>query len=88
MRNGGYKIINLKDVNLTSTAAKVAGIHDDIENSFRKPLLLSGITINGVEKNDAFVAPTVSSGSYLFKVYGGTITVTSQDMVSFTADAA
>ena len=88
MRNGGYKIINLNDVSLTSTAKKVAGIHDDIENSFRKPLLLSGITINGVEKNDAFVAPTVSSGSYLFKVYGGTITVTSQDMVSFTADAA
>ena len=88
MRNGGYKIINLKDVNLTSTTKKVSGIHDDIENSYRKPLLLSGITINGVEKNDAFVAPTISSGSYLFKVYGGTITVTSQDMVSFTSDAA
>ena len=88
MRNGGYKIINLKDVDITSTAKKVVGIHDDIENSFRKPLLLSGITINGAEKNDAFVAPTVSSGSYLFKVYGGTITITSQDMVSFTADAA
>lgn len=88
MKNGGYKIIDLKDVSLNGTAKKVEGIHDEIENSYRKPILLSGITIDGVEKNDAFVAPTVSSGSYLFKVYGGTITVTSEDMVSFAADAA
>ena len=88
MRNGGYKIINLADVSLNGTAKKVEGVHAAIEHSYRKPLLLSGIVIDGVEKNDAFVAPTVSSGSYVIKVYGGTITITSQDMVSFTANAA
>lgn len=88
MRNGGYKIINLADVSLNGTAKKVEGVHAAIEHSYRKPLLLSGIVIDGVEKNDAFVTVSVSSGSYVIKVYGGTITITAYDMVTYAADVA
>lgn len=87
MRNGGYKIIDLKDVSLNGTAKKVAGLHEEIENSYRKPLLVSGIVINGVERNDMFAEPLVSGNSYVFHLYSGKITVTNQDMVTYVADA-
>ena len=82
MRNGGYKIINLNDVNLTVEPVKVTGVYEAIENSYRKALLLSGIVIEGVEKNDAFVTVTNSGGNYVITVYGKTITIASTDMVN------
>lgn len=86
MKNGGYKIINLKDTDLTSgVGVTISGTYDAIENSYRKPLLLSGIVIGSVEKNDAFVAFTVSSGTYSCDLYGGTITIDSDDVVTYTA---
>lgn len=83
MLKGGYKIIDLKDTNLTTAQAKtIKGIHEDIENSYRKAILLSGIVLEGVEKNDVFVEVSNSSGTYTITVYGKTITITSEDLVS------
>lgn len=88
MKNGGYKIIDLKDTNLVSgVGVTISGTHEAIENSYRKPLLLANITIGGVEKNDAFVAFTVASNTYSTDVYGGTLTIDSDDVVTFTAGA-
>lgn len=82
MKNGGYKIIDLKDVNLSTTPVVIAGIYNRVKDNYRKPILLSGIVIGGVEMADCFVDLHVSSTSYVGAVYNYTITITSDDKVS------
>lgn len=80
---GGYKIIDLKGTNLTTAeAVTITGIYDKIENSYHKPLLLSGIVIDDVEKNDVYVQPQLSSTSYVFELYGYTLTITDEDSLT------
>ena len=84
MIKGGYKIIDFKDVNiLTSNGATVPGIYDDIKNSHRKAIMVSGITIDGVEKPDCFVDCEVSGSNYTFAAYEKTFTITSANKVTF-----
>lgn len=84
-RKGGYKIIDFKDKNLTSSPT-IDGIYDSIENNYRKPLLLSGLVIGGVEKASVFAIATLSSTSFVFSnIYGYNITITDEDGVSITA---
>lgn len=88
MLKGGYRIIDLKGNNLEPDVAAtvetviIPGIHDAIEGSHGKPLMLSGIVIDGVEKNDQYIVFTVSSGTYTAPIEGGTLTITSDDEVS------
>ena len=82
MKNGGYKIIDLKDVNLSTTPVVIAGIYNRVKDNYRKPILLSGIVIGGVEMADCFVDLNVSSTSYVGAVHNHTITITSDDKVS------
>ena len=84
MIKGGYKIIDFKDVNiLTSKGATVPRIYDDIKKSYRKAIMVSGITIDGVEKPDCFVDCEVSGSDYKFAAYGKTFTITSANKVTF-----
>lgn len=86
MIKGGYKIIDFQDVNLTSDAGvTVVGTYEAIEGSHRKPLLISGITIDGVEKNDCFVSCTSAENSYSFTLYGRTVTVSNADQITISA---
>lgn len=86
MKNGGYAIIDFKDTDLTSgVASTIDGVYEAIEGSYRKPLLLSGIVIGSVEKNDIFVEVNVSGSDYEIVCYGGTIVITSADAVTYTA---
>ena len=82
MKKGGYQIIDLGDVNITSTGATVPGIHKAIESSYRKAILISGVTLNGVEQRDCFVDCTKASGNYTFSAYGKTFTVSAEDKVT------
>lgn len=83
MRKGGYHIINLKDQPLSAEAVIIKGLYNDIEGSYRKPLLLSGIIIDGVEKPDTYVTATIAEGGNIsISAYGKTITVTSEDAVT------
>ena len=67
---GGYQIIDLKDINFTiGTGSKVDGVYKKIEGSYRKPCLLSNITIGGAEKNDRFVNFDAYSGTF-YGVFG------------------
>lgn len=86
MIKGGYKIIDFKDTPLTTggSAMMITDIHQAIEGSYRKPLLLAGLTIDGVEKNDTFAFPEVNEGAFVFNVYGKTITVQDTDAVTIT----
>ena len=84
MIKGGYKIIDFKDINiLTGDGATVMGIYEDIEKTHRKAIMVSGITIDGVEKPDCFVDCEVSGSDYKFSAYGKTFTITSENKVTF-----
>ena len=85
--NGGYVMIDFKDIDITTVPKKIDGVYNKIENSYRKAIMLNNLIINGVEKNDAFAEPILESSKYQFKVYKGTIEVTSENQVKFTADA-
>lgn len=84
-RNGGYKIIDFKDVNIqTGESVVVAGTYESIESSYRKALMISGVTIDGVEKNDCFVDCAFADNSFTFSAYGKTFTITNDDTISLT----
>ena len=87
MRNGGYQLIDLLDRNLDPTGhapAVIEGIYDKIERSYRKPILLTGVTIDKVEKHDAFVTVQVAVGGSYHLIYGSNyIEISKQDEVTF-----
>lgn len=83
-KKGGYKIIDLKHTDFLSLEVGVvlAGIYASIESSYNKPLMLSGIVIDGVEKNDVYIEELkVVDGSFVFKAYGYEITIDDEDNV-------
>lgn len=81
--NGGYVIVDFKGVNLTSeNASVIVGIYESIEASHHKAILVSGVTIDGVEQRDTFVNPSINDGSFVFTAYGHTITVSAEDSVT------
>lgn len=83
MKCGGYKIIDFHDVNITTgTGATLSGIYDAIKKNHRKAIMISGITIDNVEKPDCFVDCEVSGGNYTFTAYGKTFTITNADKVT------
>ena len=82
MVKGGYKIINLNDTEINTTnGTTIAGIYESIENNYRKPLMLSGIVIESVEKPDTYIEVTSAENSFTFTAYGKTYTVTNNDLV-------
>lgn len=85
---GGYKIIDFKNNNLSTSATDgvvINGIYDDIENTYRKPLLFSGIVLEGIEKADVFASVTSSDNTFTVSLYGSTITIDNTDTVKVTA---
>lgn len=82
MEKGGYQIIDLGNKNLTLGVGMVyKGIYDLIEGT-RKPVYLSGLQIGGVEYHDTYVNLTVSGSTYTGTVYGKTITIDDNDVVT------
>lgn len=89
--NGGYKIVNLEGFSFTSGVGQtVKGIYENIENT-NKPILVSGLEIDGVEIKDFFTLFSVSStnfvGNSTLNFSGSTltayvITVTDEDLVT------
>lgn len=82
---GGYKLIDLekKDIMLELEAGVfIKGIHKAIESSYGKPLLLTGIVIDRVEKNDVYIEELkVVDGKFVFKAYGYEIIIDDDDYV-------
>lgn len=82
MATGGYQIIDLENKELTlATGMVFEGIYDKIEGT-RKPILISGINIEGTEYHDTFVELTVSGSSYVGTIYGKNISITDVDVVT------
>lgn len=65
MIKGGYQIIDLYNKNhgLNQTSY-YDGIYEKIEGT-KKPILLSGISIEGVEYHDTFIFPCVQAGNFV-----------------------
>lgn len=81
---GGYQIIDLKGVNHTPA---VGMVHDDIYDIVEgttKPILLTNIVVDDKEYKDAFVTVDINESAFVIKIYGYTITINSNDVVTFT----
>lgn len=84
MVKGGYQIINLDGVvHNDGLAVTHEGIYERIAAT-QKPIMISGINIDGVEYHDCYVEPKVKGSNYEFKIYGYKVTVTNSDVVTFT----
>lgn len=90
---GGYKLIDLHDVNLVvgAEAVKIPGVYAAIEGNYRKATILTHMTLAGVERPDRWVNfGTGEDGAFHASIGLDTdamilyITVTSEDMVSLT----
>lgn len=82
---GGYKLIDLKENKLTvgGDGVTVKGIYNSIKNSYNKPLILTGINIDGVERNDVFIDFAFNSDNYVANISATEeITITNTDLVT------
>ena len=82
---GGYKLIDLKDIKITvgGSGVTVKCIYNSIKNSYNKPLILTGINIGGVERNDVFINFADNSGNYVANISATEkITITNADLVT------
>lgn len=80
-RKGGYKIIDLKGLDFSSSMV-IDGIYESIEDNYGKPLLFSGIVIGGVEKDDVFANAVVNGDGYDVTLYGQTLHISNVDVLS------
>lgn len=80
---GGYKIIDLKNKNHTPGVGMVHNdIYDEVEAT-KKPILLSNIVIDDTEYKDTYVTVTLNESDFKASVYGYTVTINSNDVVTF-----
>lgn len=71
--NGGYIIISLNDEN----------IYEKIERNLYKPILLTDIVIDEIEKNDVFTTAYVEGNNIVFKdIYDKDIIISDNNSVS------
>lgn len=85
-KNGGYRIIDLQNKQLTQEVGMIyPGIHSAIEGT-RKRIVFSGLNIGGTEYHDIEAVPTVSGTSFVFNVPLGasTLTITVTDVDALT----
>ena len=86
-KKGGYLIIDLKNKDLLQltnelfTQTELKEIYEVIEHNYHKNVLVTGIVINNIEKNDYITNIYYSNNAYTFKVYGLIIEL-SQDAIT------
>lgn len=92
MRKGGYKIVDFKGAELSSTVVVRPGIYSQIIDDYDKAILVSGVSLGGTLKDDSFASVSEVTGdngdSVDLGVYGGLITVTEDDEVTFTLSSS
>lgn len=85
MSNGGYQIIDLKNIKLkVGTGTTIDGVYNKIKST-RKAILISGLNVGGTEYHDTFVELTVSGTNFTGTIYGKTITISNADLVTISA---
>ena len=72
--NGGYVIISLNDED----------IYEKIERNLYKPILLTDIVIDNIEKNDVFTTAIVEGTKFIFeKIYNKDIVVSDDNSLTY-----
>ena len=90
-KNGGYKIIDFANKPFEVGVGMVyEGVYEAIEST-RKPILFSGLNLDGMEAHDTFLPVEVNESAYVakFQSVNGvtiTITITDTDVVTITTD--
>ena len=79
---GGYKLIDFKETNITvgGDAVTIAGVYNAIESAYRKQIVITGLTIGGVEHRDVFC--NLEHGE---NVYHGLLGMTANNKILFIA---
>lgn len=74
---GGYQIITLAGLDLAvGTDELIESIYKALEGNYKKPILVEGITIDGVEKESRFVNVHVEDSVYVLEdLYGYDVTI-------------
>lgn len=79
---GGYLIVDLKGNDIATLAGEVIpGIYETLEGNYGKPVLVSGIVVDGVEKPDVFVSVRLFEGGFYLDIYGYQIDIEPDDDV-------
>lgn len=81
MKKGGYQIIDMAGVDAITTAQTVAGIYEAIEGNYNKPVILTGIVVQGVEYDDAAVQFRSVGQTFVASAYGYTFMINAQDKI-------
>ena len=82
---GGYQILDLGNVVLSTTAVTIKGIYQTIKNSNNKAILVSGANFNGTKVADTFASAIPGENKYTFVVCGNQFEIASDDTVKIVA---
>ena len=83
-KKGGYLILDLENIDLTIQSnlfsiKKAESLFNLIKNNYHKQVIISGIKINGIEKNDCvtdiFYNASSDIETYGFSIYGITVSI-------------
>lgn len=86
MLTGGYKIINLKNVEHTPNVGMVhEGIYENLENT-KKVILVSGLNIDGKEYKDFYAYIDVVGSNFVITFLDYTITIADTDVVTVSVN--
>lgn len=90
-KKGGYLIIDLKNIDLNSKSNDGSGydwsndsgllpnLYNLLEQNYFKQVLVTGIKINGIEKNDVIATVYLNGSTYSFNVYSFTINLENKE---------
>ena len=82
---GGYQILDLGNVVLSTKAVTIKGIYKTIKNSNDKAILVSGANFNGTKVADTFASAIPGENKYTFVVCGNQFEIASDDTVKTVA---
>lgn len=90
-KKGGYLIIDLKNIDLNSrdsdgglydwsnNSGLLPDLYNELEQNYFKQVLVTGIKINGIERNDFITTIYLNGSSYSFNVYGFTVNIVDKE---------
>lgn len=66
MFKGGYKLIDFKNksIAVNGGTTTIDGVFESIEANHRKPTIITGLVLDGVERSDRYINFRVTNGNY------------------------
>ena len=84
---GGYKIVSLNGLDLVGESLAIEDLYDKLAKSYDKPILVTGIVIDGEKKKNAFVQVEVlDDGIKINDLYGYDLLVEEDGDITVSAN--